>query len=210
VISGKVEAPVLKKFVVGALATNCYLLWEKDSHKGILIDPGAYEKEITSYIKNNGIEVLYILNTHGHADHISADAAFGYPVLIHKLDEACLKDPLRNLSFMHGETTAPPETARLLSDGDIIEVGSTRLEVIHTPGHTPGGISARCGELLFTGDTLFFEGVGRTDLAGGSYHALEKSIKEKLFMLPDSVKVFPGHGPQTTIGYEKRHNPLHL
>ena len=103
----------------------------------------------------------------------------------------------------------PPAAAKkLLKDGDVIDIDGLRLHVIHTPGHTPGGISIKCGDMLFSGDTLFFEGVGRTDLPGGSYKALINSIKTKLFTLPDATKVFPGHGPETTIGHEKRNNPF--
>lgn len=207
---GTNEAFGLEKFVVGPLATNCYILYEKHSLKGILIDPGAYDEEVSSFIQDKKIDILFTLNTHGHLDHIMGNASFGFPVMIHRLDEACLHDAGKSLAFLLDEPFQPREvkTERLLDDGDIIEVGSLKLHVIHTPGHSPGGISVKFGSVLFSGDTLFFEGIGRTDLEGGSYEKIVKSIKEKLFTLPDSVKVYPGHGPETTIGHEKRHNPM--
>ena len=198
----------VERFVIGPLETNCYLIYDKKSKKGILIDPGVYDREVSECIKKNGLDVINILNTHGHADHITGDRDFGFPVLIHELDEPCLKNPLKNLSVFSGGNISLVKAQGLLKDGDVIEVGDLKLEVVHTPGHTPGGISVKCDNLLFSGDTLFFEGVGRTDLPGGDYSTLVKSIKEKLFTLPLDTKVFPGHGPETTIGHEKEYNPF--
>lgn len=198
----------IETFVVGPIQTNCYLVYDEESLKGILIDPGADDDAIRSFIESNNIEVLYTLNTHGHGDHIKGDSSFGFPIIIHELDEECLRDPVKNLSFQPEWGNESLEAHKKLKDGDVIEAGSLRLEVIHTPGHTPGGISVKCGDVLFSGDTLFFEGVGRTDLPGGSYEALKKSIKEKLFTLPEDTRVLPGHGPETTIGHEKKYNPF--
>ncbi|MFC1644204.1 MBL fold metallo-hydrolase [Candidatus Omnitrophota bacterium] len=198
----------LKKFVVGPLCTNCYLIYEKSSRRGMLIDPGAYDDEIVAYIKDNGIDMVCILNTHGHADHIAGDAAFGLPVMIHELDEPCLRNSARNLfSFLEGEVPAVT-VKKLLKGGDVVDLGALKLEIIHTPGHTPGSISVKCGDMLFSGDVLFFEGVGRTDLPEGSHATLMNTINERLMTLPDSVKVFPGHGPETTIGHERHNNPF--
>lgn len=190
--SGKNETLGIKNFVLGPLSTNCYLIYEKSTHKGMLIDPAAYDTEITNYIRDNDIDMVGVLNTHGHPDHILGNADFDLPVMIHKLDEPDLSR----------------RAQRLLADGDIVRLGDIKLEVIHTPGHTPGGISIKYDNLLFTGDTLFAEGVGRTDLAGGDYDTLMKSIRDKILILPDSVRVFPGHGPETTVGHEKEHNPF--
>jgi hydroxyacylglutathione hydrolase len=128
--------------------------------------------------------------------------------LIHELDESCLRGAGSNLAgWMHAEVE-PVSAKRLLKDGDVVEAGSIKLEIIHTPGHTPGGITVKTGSLLFTGDTLFHEGIGRTDIPGGDHELLLKSIKEKLMTLPDSMRVLPGHGPETTIGHERENNPF--
>jgi len=207
-VTGKNRAIDLKKFVMGPLCTNCYLVWEKNTLKGMIIDPGGYDREIVEFIKDNGINVEYILNTHGHADHIGGNAAFGFPVMIHELDKECLRNPAKNLSFLAGGNVKPTRAERLLADGDMVDLGGLELEIIHTPGHTPGSVSVRCGDVIFTGDALFFEGIGRTDIPGGDHETLLRSIREKLMVLPESVKVFPGHGQETTIGHEKRNNPF--
>jgi hydroxyacylglutathione hydrolase len=201
---------VLKRFVVGPLGTNCYLIYEGHSRKGMLIDPGAYDPEIAGYIRDNGIDVICTLNTHGHADHVMGDADFGFPVLIHELDGPCLRDLAKNLPFFAGwgVKSKPVRVEKFLVDGDMLRLGDLELEIIHTPGHTPGSISVRYQDVLFSGDVLFFEGIGRTDLPEGDHRTLMKTIKEKILVLPDSVKVFPGHGPETTVGHERRNNPF--
>lgn len=198
----------VEQFIVGPLQTNCYLLHDSSSLEGILIDPGAYDKSIDDSVKRDRIDLKFIVNTHGHADHIMGDGRFDAPVLIHELDEPCLRDPARSLASFIDTKLPNVKVARLLSDGDIIRIGDAEIKVLHTPGHTPGGISLLYDDLLFSGDTLFFEGVGRTDLPGGDTGALMKSINEKLLVLSDDVKVFPGHGPATTIGHERTHNPF--
>ncbi len=198
----------VRKFVMGPLDTNCYLIYEERSRKGILIDPGAYDPRITEHTQDNGIDVICTLNTHGHGDHVMGDAAFGFPILIHELDGPCLQDPAKGLFFLGGGDMEPTRAEKFLADGDILRLGDLELEIIHTPGHTPGSISARCGNMLFSGDVLFLEGIGRTDLPGGDHQTLIRTIREKLLVLPDSVRVFPGHGPETTIGHERRNNPF--
>jgi glyoxylase-like metal-dependent hydrolase (beta-lactamase superfamily II) len=173
-----------------------------------LIDPGDHDPGIVKYIRDNKIEVCYSLNTHGHADHIFACAEFGYPVLIHELDESYLGDTEKNLSGWLNESVKPIKAERLLRDGDILAVGGLKFEIIHTPGHTPGSVSIKLRNTLFSGDTLFLGGIGRTDIPGGDHEALMRSIKEKLMALPDNTKVLPGHGPGTTIGYERKNNPF--
>jgi len=203
--NGKLE---VKKFVVGPLLTNCYLIYEKKSLKGALIDPGAYSADIEKCINEMKLDMKFILNTHGHADHIAGNSYYNLPIYIHEADELCLRDSDKNLSCFSGDNIKPRKAEKLLKDGDVILLGDVELKIISTPGHTPGGICVLSGDLLFSGDTLFFEGVGRTDLPGGSFETLVKSVREKIFTLSDSVKAYPGHGPETTLKHEKKNNPF--
>jgi len=207
-ISAKVQDPVIEKFIVGPIDTNCYVIHDPVSKKGALIDPGFFDQGILDHIEKKGIHISFIINTHGHIDHILANAAYGFPVMIHTKDEPYLHDDTKNLSAFLGLDFRSVRQEKLLCDGDVLQLGGIELEVLHTPGHTPGGISLRCGNVLFSGDTLFREGVGRTDRPGGNSEALLKSIKEKLLILPDGTRVLPGHGPETTIGHEKKFNPF--
>ncbi|MDP8257978.1 MAG: MBL fold metallo-hydrolase [Candidatus Aadella gelida] len=200
------KTPGFKKFVLGPIETNCYIIYDPHTKKGVLVDPSENSPVISEYIKHEKIDILWTINTHGHADHILGDEYFGYPVMIHVLDNPFLSDPGLNLSAVHDTPVGNISAERLLHDGDKVRLGDLVLEILHTPGHTPGGISIKCGGLLFSGDTLFYEGVGRTDLPGGDQHTLEASIKEKLMVLDDNIKVFPGHGPETTIGHERKYN----
>jgi hydroxyacylglutathione hydrolase len=199
---------VLKKFIVGPLETNCYIFGDEDSKEVVLIDPGADPALIKNYIKKDALKLKYIINTHGHGDHIGANSQFDAPVLIHKADGDFLEDPGLNLSSSFGFNIIAPKASQFLSEADVIKVGKVGLEVIYTPGHTPGGICLKYEDVIFTGDTLFFEGVGRTDIPNTSWEKLLRSIKYKLMTLPDSCRVYPGHGPETTIGHERKYNPF--
>ncbi|KJJ85421.1 Hydroxyacylglutathione hydrolase [Candidatus Omnitrophus magneticus] len=194
--------------VLGPIHTNAYILEDINSKQAVLIDPSVYDSGVVEYIKKEKLDIIGIINTHGHADHIGGNSSFGYPIFIHEKDKDFLNDISLNLSFLAGITVKSSPSARLLKDGDTVMIGTSSIEVIHTPGHTPGGICLKCGNLLFTGDTLFLESVGRTDCPRGSSQALIKSIKEKLFILPDNTRVLPGHGEFSTIGHEKKHNPF--
>jgi glyoxylase-like metal-dependent hydrolase (beta-lactamase superfamily II) len=198
---------MIKKFVVGGLETNCYIFADLDNKETTLIDPGSDgEDVIMSELEKNNLKLKCIINTHGHGDHISSNGKFKAPIYIHKLDADFLKNPGLNLSAAFGFTIKSPPASRLLEEGDLIEVGSFKLKVIHTPGHTPGSISLLADGVVFTGDTLFMGGVGRTDFPYGSEEQLLNSIKYKLLILDEKTVVYPGHGPSTTIGKEKREN----
>ena len=201
---------ILKVLPVGLISANCYIFGCAETKEAVIIDPGAEDVEIKRQVAVLGLSPKCVINTHGHADHIGANSKMGLPIFIHASDAQCLTNPVKNVSGMIGIPISSPPASRLLEDGDTIEIGGLFLEVLHTPGHTQGSICLRFEDAVFTGDTLFAEGVGRTDLPGGSEVKLMKSIKEKLFTLPDDTKVYPGHGPATTIGHEKGHNPFFL
>jgi hydroxyacylglutathione hydrolase len=195
----------IQTFNVGMLSTNCYVVNCPETKEAIIIDPGfdaSYEAEqIIRYVDENTLKVTFIVNTHGHADHISGDAVlkrkYGVPICIHTYDAPCLTGLGENI---------PPDNV-LLEDGGLLKFGQMTLKVMHTPGHTPGGISIVGENLVFTGDTLFAGGIGRTDFAGGSDRDMRLSL-EKLLCLPDNYVVYPGHGFVSTIGEEKRVNPF--
>lgn len=200
------------RMAVGALGTNCYIVHCSETRQAAVIDPGGNAKEIIAYLNSERLKTVCIINTHGHADHIAANDALklatGAPVMIHEADAGMLTSPSLNLSNFIGGGLSLAPADRLLKEGDDIQVGNIRFKVIHTPGHTPGGICLSYKEFLFSGDTLFHESVGRTDLPGGSAGKLIAGIKEKLLVLPPRTKVFPGHGPETSIGWESAHNPF--
>ena len=205
----------IHSWVVGPLATNCYVVVCNETDEAIVIDPGFSAEERGTILKivRSGVEIKNILNTHGHIDHISGNSILkkltGANILIHKNDALMLVDPSRNLSNMLGLSVISPEADRLLEDGEIVKVGTLKLRVIHTPGHTKGSISLLCEEenIVFTGDTLFAGSIGRTDLPGSSFEEMMRSLRGKLMILPDETVVYPGHGGKTTIGREKRMNP---
>ena len=187
-----------KCFKVGYLSTNCYVVSCEETKQAAIIDPGLEaQKEadpILDYIKQNGLIIKYIINTHGHPDHISGNMimkkATGAPILIHENDAKRV------------------QSDKKLCDRDVIHVGKFKLVVLHTPGHTPDGICLLGDNFVFTGDTLFAGAVGRTDFPGGSFQEIMQSIKTKLLPLPDSFKVYPGHESFSTIGDEKKYNPF--
>ncbi len=198
--------------VVGPLDTNCYLVYCGETRDCAIIDPGAEAERIFPMIYELGLEPSILLNTHGHLDHIGANRdikdKFGIPLCIHELDKPLLQSNLQSeMSFFLGAKESPPPD-RLLEDEEAITIGKSRLRVVYTPGHTPGSISFLGDGFLFSGDTLFNGGVGRTDLPGGSTKELEKSIRTRILILPPETIVLPGHGPWTTVGEEKESNPF--
>ncbi|MBU5439645.1 MBL fold metallo-hydrolase [Tissierella sp. MSJ-40] len=196
----------------GIYAANCYIIYPEDKKEGIVLDPGGDVEDIIAAIDRNDLNIKYIILTHGHADHIGGVKGLkdklGVPVMIHEKDRELLIDGDKNLSSVMAMGTVEIEPDVLLKDGDKIEFGGLAAEVIHTPGHTPGGICLKIGDNLFTGDTLFAGSIGRTDFLGGSYEEIIKSIKEKLVIYPDNTQVYPGHGPSSTIKNEKSSNPF--
>ncbi|MBN1894104.1 MBL fold metallo-hydrolase [bacterium] len=196
---------------VGLLDTRCYIAADA-SGEAVVIDPGADAPEIFKILKSRAWKTRYILLTHGHYDHIGGAAdlrqACGAPLCIHEKDAVMLEDGTQNLSSLLGIPYSPVNPDRLLRDGDELAFGGSRIRVFHTPGHTPGSCAFLILDRLFAGDTLFRESVGRTDFPGSSYPALRKSIGMLLSKLTDEIRVMPGHGPETTIGHERRHNPF--
>ena len=204
---------IVRKLELGPFAANCYIVASETTKEGIVIDPGAMAGEILAEISRLGVSVKTIVLTHGHMDHTGALAelkeATGAEVAIHAADAPYLRGGNPMMRLLGGQVRQLPEPDRLLQDGDILEVGDdVRLRVLHTPGHTPGGISLAADGIVFTGDTLFQFGVGRTDFPGGSHEQLIDSIRHKLLEMPDDTVVCPGHGPDTKIGIERRLNPF--
>lgn len=202
---------ILKHFTAGEYETNNYLVICEETREAALIDAGGNYEKTVSLLKENNAKLKYILHTHGHFDHIQGDwelqQNFDVKTFIHKNDEPLAK-MLKHQLLLHGMKTAEtPRIDEYLEDGQIIEVGNLKLKVIHTPGHSAGGVCFLVDKILFSGDTLFAGEVGRTDLPGGSYEVLGDSIKNKLFTLDEDIVVYPGHGAFTTIGYEKENNP---
>jgi len=209
----------IKKFEVNPLGVNCYVVSD-DSKEAVIIDCGCFHpdewNDIKKYIDSEGLKVVHLLNTHLHFDHIMGiPFAYNDLGLSPEANAADLyiynkvEDQLSRIMGMKVEHIDMPEIGRQLRDGDEITFGSHKLLVIQTPGHTPGGVCFYCKEenVVFTGDTLFRMSIGRTDLDGGSYEAIKQSIQERLALLPRETKVYPGHGPASTIDDECKYNP---
>lgn len=208
-MSNRIE---ILRFTFGPFAENPYLVVGPSGRRAMLIDPGLESEPILDGVRARGLEIALIVNTHGHLDHVACNAFFkkatGAPIAIHR-DDRPLLGSLRGQGAMWGiAVDDAPEPDLDLRDGEVLDLDGVAIEIIHTPGHTPGGVCLRIGDRLFVGDTLFRRSVGRTDLPGGSSVALLASIRERLFVLPDETVCFPGHGPETTVGEERRHNPF--
>ena len=189
---------------------NCYLVCHEETKEAFLVDPGAYGARQSEYIKSQGVNLRYILLTHGHYDHIMGvrqfKEDFGAEVVIHENDEECLISPIKSLAITHALNFPKTEADICLKDGNRLAFGGTEIEVIHTPGHTKGSVCYKIGDMLFTGDTLFKGTVGRTDFPGGSYKEIIESVN-RLGALVGDYKVYPGHEGVTTLENERRNNP---
>jgi len=202
---------IIEKLEVGPLASNCYIVGAESNNEGIIVDPGAEANKILQKVEDLGLEVKFIVVTHGHFDHLDAleeiKEATGAEVAIHAADARALQASNPLGAVFHLSSQTPPPPGRLLQGGDSIDVGDLHFLVLHTPGHTPGGICLLGEGVVFSGDTLFNFAIGRADLPGSSYNQLMNSLHTKLMVLPDNTVVYPGHGPETTIGNERQWNP---
>lgn len=208
---------ILDQMIVGMMGVCCYIVACPETKKGIVIDPGGDAEKILGRLQEQDIELLSIVNTHGHPDHVCANGplkkATGAQIFMHEADADFFERPDIIGYFASLGLPASPPVDRRLKDGDRIDFGTLALQVIHTPGHTPGGICLYRAPDLFTGDSLFVGGVGRTDFPGGSTSQLMQSIRSRLLSLPAETAIWPGHGYgglQSTIGEEKRTNPFLL
>ena len=210
----EINGLIIESVVVGSVGTNCYIVHKKDSEHCFVVDPGDSGDKIANYIRDQKMILDHILLTHGHFDHIigvpEVKRAFHLPVYASETEDAMLADTSLNLScHLPGKQTSFHADV-LVRDGDELELLGYKWKVIATPGHTAGSVSYYIPEeeVLLSGDTLFYESYGRTDLATGSSSDIADSLLNKLFVLPEDTMVYPGHGDPTTIGYEKEHNPI--
>ncbi|HLA29343.1 MAG TPA: MBL fold metallo-hydrolase [Syntrophales bacterium] len=205
----------LEQMQVGPMAVFAYLLGDKKSGEALVIDPASETEDILAVAKKNNLKIKYIVNTHGHVDHISGNSDMkkltGAQIIIHEKDaDRLTSTPAEALAMFQAKPS--PAADITVKGGDHIRVGNISLNVLHTPGHSPGSMSLYMDGIVFTGDTLFVEAVGRTDFPGGSWNIMHSSIMEKLFTLPEETYVLPGHNygrtPTSTIGHEKKYNPF--
>lgn len=207
----------MQRFTFNPFSENTYVLWD-DSMECVIIDPGCYnhseQVELKSFIESNGLKPVYLLNTHCHIDHIFGNAyckrTFNIPFLMHKSDLPVLESGLVSSKLYGLSYEESPEPDQFISEGETIKFGHSVLDIVFTPGHSPGSVCfiAHSNKLVIGGDVLFQQSIGRTDLPGGNTETLLNSIRTELFTLPDEYTVFPGHGPETQIGFEKANNPF--
>lgn len=202
----------IKSYTLGALGTNCYIVYDEKTKEAAVFDPADNGERIANEIKREGLTLKYIVITHAHCDHIMAldklkDIFPDSKICIGKYESDSLNDDYLSLCVHFGVKASLKKADILITDGDTLNLGSECFKFIHTPGHTRGGICALSDDFVISGDTLFFESVGRCDFPGGNMKDLINSIKEKLFSLPDRLTVYPGHGEASTILHEKKNNP---
>lgn len=202
----------LYRMPLGAFATNCYIVVDESNQHCLVVDPGSEGNRLVEFLKKKGLQPEAVILTHGHGDHIGGVQAvvdeFKVPIYINKGDEEYLTNGELNLSSTYGQPVKVTGDVRLIKEADVISLGDHTFTVIETPGHTPGGVCFYGEGLVLAGDTLFQESIGRTDFPRSSYEDLIDAVRTKLFALPDETVVYPGHGPETTIGHEKIYNPF--
>jgi len=203
---------IIKELAVGPIMANCFIVGCEDTRKAVVIDPGDDSDRILLSLAESKLTVKYIINTHGHFDHVGANRkmkeATGAELMIHPSDSPMLGLLTSAAASFGLSAENSPGADKEIVDGDIISFGKVELKVIHTPGHSPGGVSLYTKGHVFVGDTLFAGSIGRTDFPGGDYNTLISSVQKRLFPLGDDTRVYCGHGPQTTIGQEKKFNPF--
>lgn len=205
---------IIHAMPLGPLQANCFIVGCEKTRKAAVVDPGGDDDRLLAALDKENLELGVVVNTHGHFDHVGGNkaiiAATGAELMIHKQDAPMLEHLVQSAAAWGMRAEASPTPDRLLEDGDLIDFGDLQFKVIHTPGHSPGGICLHVDKekALFVGDTLFVSSIGRTDLPGGDYDTLIRSIQTRLFVLPDETAVYNGHMEPTTIGQEKRFNPF--
>lgn len=202
-----------QRLTVGPLQTNCYVIWDSDTRSAAVIDPGGDADIIRGCIDYNNLTLELILLTHGHPDHcfVAGDMAndFGVEVAMHEADIVQIEQGMALAEMFYDVSGFVPfKPAKMLDNGDILTLAESQVQVMHTPGHSPGGLCFKTSVGVFCGDTIFAGSIGRTDFPGGSHHQLLMSIQTKLLSLTDSTPLYPGHGPHTTVGRERATNPF--
>jgi len=205
---------ILRTLVVGPIQANCYILGCERTREAAVIDPGGDSDKILINLAKDKLRCVYIINTHGHFDHSAENRRLkevtGAQLLIHRGDAPMIMHQGASGRSLGVNVDNSPPPDRYLKEGDIVTFGDISLKVLHTPGHSPGGISLFSDKIVFVGDTLFAGSIGRTDLPGGDYESLIRNVREKIFPLGDDVVIYPGHGPKTTVGRERKSNPFFI
>lgn len=203
---------IIETITVGSFAMNCYLIIDPESGEAVYIDPGAEADQLIEKISSRDIKLKFVINTHCHIDHAAETSRvinhFKVPFYIHRGDLPLLNNLKEQGDFFGLPVQEIPKITDFVDDTQTFDFGTLKMKILHTPGHSPGGISILVEDSVFVGDCLFMDSIGRTDLLGGNYDQLVTSIKTKLLTLDDSTVVYPGHGPATTIGREREHNPF--